>query len=88
MVPVPMSAAVGCPWKGSVGADRALGVAGISQLLFVDTGLPSAGLLAKGAPRGDACLILADDDLPYPEDLELLAGTSRTGEFGSRNVSA
>ena len=63
-------------------------MAGISQLPFVDTGLPSAGLLAMGAPRGDACLTLADSDLPYPEDLELLAGTSRTGEFGSRNVSA
>ena len=78
----------GLSWEGRVGADLALGVAGISQLPFVDTGLPSAGLLAKGAPRGDACLTLADDDLPYPEDLELLTGTSRIGEFGSSNVSA
>ncbi len=72
----------------NVGADRALGVAGISQLPFVDTGLPSAGLLTKGAPRGDACLTLADGDLPYPEDLVLLTGISRIGELGSSKVSA
>ena len=74
--------------EGKVGADLALGVAGISQLPFVDGGLPSAGLLAMGAPRGETCLVLAGGDLPYPEDLELLTGTSRIGEFGSRNVSA
>ena len=74
--------------EGRVGADLALGVAGISQLPFVDKGLPSAGLLAMGAPRGETCLILADGDLPYPEDLELLTGTSRTGELISRSVSA
>ena len=74
--------------EGRVGADLALGVAGISQLPFVDGGLPSAGLLAMGAPRGDARLVLADGDLPYAEGRELLAGNSEIGESTSRTVAA
>ena len=71
-----------------VGADLALGVAGISQLPFVDGGLPSAGLLAMGAPRGDARLMLADGDLPYAGVRELPNGNSEIGEFTSRTVAA
>ena len=52
---------------GRVGADRALGVAGISQLPFKDEGNLPLELLAAGAPRGDACLEFADGDLPCAE---------------------
>ena len=62
--------------EGRVGADLALGVAGVSQLPFVDGGLPSAGLLAMGAPRGDARLMLADGDLPYAGGRELPSPTA------------
>ena len=57
----------GLSWEGRVGADLALGVAGISQLPFVDKGPLPLGLLAVGAPRGDARLELAGGDLPYAE---------------------
>ena len=57
----------GLSWQGRVGADLALGVAGTSQLPFADEGPLPLGLLAAGAPRGDACLEFAVGDLPYAE---------------------
>ena len=78
----------GLSWEGRVGADLALGVAGISQLPFVDKCPLPLGLLAMGAPRGDARLTLADGDLPYTGVRELPVGNSEIGEFTSRTVAA
>ena len=63
-------------------------MAGISQLPFVDKGLPSAGLLTVGAPRGETSLVLAGGDLPCAEGRELLPGNSGIGESTSRVVAA
>ena len=62
-----MVGSTGLSCEGCVGADRALGVAGISQLQFADEGNLPLELLAAGAPLGEACLELADGDLPYAE---------------------
>ena len=77
----------GLPCEGCVGTDRALGVAGNSQLPFADEdNLPLEPLV--GAPLGDACLNPAAGDLPYVEGRRLLAGSSEIGEFGSLTVAA